>query len=56
MMDPMADDDDAEEMRLADLEIDDEEDEADEEEEMDMDAGDMGELTLTDEEAEVFLK
>ncbi len=28
----------------------------DEEEEMDMDAGDMGELTLTDEEAEVFLK
>ena len=26
------------------------------EEEMDMDAGDMGELTLTDEEAEVFLK
>jgi len=28
----------------------------DEEEEMDMDAGDMGELTLTDEEAEIFLK
>ncbi len=28
----------------------------DEKEEMDMDAGDMGELTLTDEEAEVFLK
>ena len=42
--DPMADD---EEMDL---------DVKDEKEEMDMDAGDMGELTLTDEEAEVFLK
>ena len=44
MDDPMQDD---EEM---DLDVE------DEEEEMDMDAGDMGELTLTDEEAEVFLK
>ena len=42
----MQDDD----MGVDDLEIE------DEEEEMDMDAGDMGELTLTDEEAEVFLK
>ena len=42
--DPMADD-----MEM-DLDVE------DEKEEMDMDAGDMGELTLTDEEAEVFLK
>ena len=54
---PMADDDMPEEMEVADLEIEDEEGEAEEpKEEMDMDAGDMGELTLTDEEAEVFLK
>ena len=48
--DPMQDD---EEMLDVDLEADEEEPEG---EEMDMDAEDMGELTLTDEEAEVFLK
>ena len=52
--DPMQDD---EEMDLdVDLEADEEMPEAPEGEEMDMDAEDMGELTLTDEEAEVFLK
>jgi hypothetical protein len=45
-----------EEMLDVDLEADEEMPEAPEGEEMDMDAEDMGELTLTDEEAEVFLK
>jgi len=58
MMDPMQDDEEMpedEEMEVADLEIEDEEAE-EPEEEVDLDAGDMGELTLSDEEAQVFLK
>ena len=61
MMPPMQDDEMEEEMpeetemEVADLEIEDEEAE-EPEEEVDMDAGDMGELTLSDEEAQVFLK
>lgn len=59
-MPPMQDDEMApegdEEMLDVDLEADEEMPEAPEGEEMDMDAEDMGELTLTDEEAEVFLK
>lgn len=61
MMPPMQDDEmeeempEDEEMEVADLEIEDEEAE-EPEEEVDMDAGDMGELTLSDEEAQVFLK
>lgn len=53
-MPPMQDDE--EKMLDVDLEADEEMPEAPEGEEMDMDAEDMGELTLTDEEAEVFLK
>jgi len=61
MMPPMQDDEMEEEMpeetemEVADLEIEDEEAE-EPEEEVDLDAGDMGELTLSDEEAQVFLK
>lgn len=57
-MPPMADDEEMPEeaeMEVADLEIEDEEAE-EPEEEVDMDASDMGELTLSDEEAQVFLK
>jgi len=60
MMPPMQDDEmeeempEDEEMEVDDLEIEDEGEES--EEEVDMDAGDMGELTLSDEEAQVFLK
>ena len=57
--DPMMDDPMKDDPMMDDPMQDDEEmdlDVEDEEEEMDMDAGDMGELTLTDEEAEVFLK
>jgi len=60
MMPPMQDDEmeeempEDEEMEVDDLEIEDEGEES--EEEVDMDASDMGELTLSDEEAQVFLK
>ena len=58
MDDAMQDDPMMDDAMMDDAMQDDEEmmDVEDKEEEMDMDAGDMGELTLTDEEAEVFLK